>query len=65
MIHTDILLGPEVHTDDLHVEVIKSQLTRNIAAQFPDVRDEIATAFPEYIPTKGNGTHLPFSLNGR
>lgn len=42
--------------DTSHIDVVRSHLTRNIAALFPDVQDEIAAAFPEYIPTKGNGT---------
>ncbi|KAF8735505.1 hypothetical protein AX14_001941 [Amanita brunnescens Koide BX004] len=53
-IHTDVLLGAETHYDTFHLEIIKSHLTRNIASRFPDIQDEIAAAFPEYIPTKGN-----------
>ncbi|KAF8325934.1 cytochrome P450, partial [Amanita rubescens] len=54
MIHTDLLLGRETHEDTSHIDVVRSHLTRNIAARFSDVQDEIAAAFPEYIPTKGN-----------
>jgi hypothetical protein len=58
MIHTDLLLGRETHEDTSHIDVVRSHLTRNIAARFTDVQDEIAAAFPEYIPTKGNGTRM-------
>lgn len=60
--HSDILFDPEMHDDDFHVDVIKSHLTRNIAARFSDVQDEIAEACSEYIPTKGNGPYSRISL---
>ena len=47
-----------MHDDDFHTDVIRSHLTRNIAARFSDIQDEIAVACSEYIPTKGNGTVL-------
>ena len=56
-LHTDILFGRGIHDDGFHIDVIRSQLTRNIAARFSDVQDEIAAAFAEYVPTKGNGKH--------
>ncbi|KAF8721948.1 hypothetical protein AX14_010063 [Amanita brunnescens Koide BX004] len=52
--HSDILFDPEMHDDDFHTDVIRSHLTRNIAARFSDIQDEIAVACSEYIPTKGN-----------
>ncbi|KAF8351221.1 cytochrome P450 [Amanita rubescens] len=51
-LHTDITLGPEIHANPFHVDIIKTTLTRNIGAAFPDIYDEIITAFAEYIPTK-------------
>jgi len=51
-LHTDITLGPEIHANPFHVDIIRTTLTRNIGAAFPDIYDEIITAFAEYIPTK-------------
>jgi hypothetical protein len=47
--------GPGINDDGFHrVDVIRSQLTRNIAARLSNVQDETVAAFAEYIPTKGN-----------
>ena len=43
--------------DDL-ADLIRSPLTRNIEARFPDVRDEIIAAFSDHIPVKSNGNHF-------
>ncbi|KAG6872887.1 hypothetical protein C0995_005592 [Termitomyces sp. Mi166 len=43
-------MGPEAFHNHYHVEVIRSPLTRNLVARFPDVQDEIKSAFEEYIP---------------
>ncbi|CAL1693826.1 unnamed protein product [Somion occarium] len=42
--------GHEVHDDPIHVEIIRAHLTRHIASIFPDVRDEIVSAFNDHIP---------------
>ncbi|KAI0684429.1 cytochrome P450 [Earliella scabrosa] len=44
-------LGPGVD-DQFHVAVVRDKLTRNLAALYPDVLDEITVAFNEYIPAK-------------
>ena len=38
-----------------HVSVVRSQLTRNIGTLYPQIRDEIVTAFDEVLDLKGNG----------
>ncbi|KAG6885315.1 hypothetical protein C0993_003292 [Termitomyces sp. T159_Od127] len=43
-------MGPEAFHDSYHVEVVRSSLTRNLVARFPDVQDEIRSAFEELIP---------------
>ncbi|KAF8343233.1 cytochrome P450 [Amanita rubescens] len=53
MFHTDILLGHELHEDDFHVEVIRTYFTKNLAAQFNEVVDEMKVSFEEFVPTKG------------
>ena len=47
-------LGPGVD-DQFHVAVVRDKLTRNLAALYPDVLDEITVAFNEYIPAKEDG----------
>jgi len=53
-LHLDILFGRGVLNDGFHVDVIRSQLTRNITARFSDIQDEITAAFADYVPIKGN-----------
>ena len=56
--HTQVLqlrhtLGPGID-DQFHVAVVRDKLTRNLAAVFPDVLDEVCAAFREYIPVPPN-----------
>ncbi|KAM6503777.1 Cytochrome P450 [Amanita muscaria] len=51
---TDLTVGPETFLDPFHIDVIKGPLTRNIGTKFADVQDEIAVAFDEDIPFKGD-----------
>ena len=52
-------LGPGVD-DQFHVAVVRDKLTRNLAALFPDVLDEVQAAFAEYVPAKEDGTSFHF-----
>ncbi|KAH7926847.1 cytochrome P450 [Leucogyrophana mollusca] len=47
-------LGHDIHHNPYHIPIIRSQLTRNLAALFPDIRDEIVTAFEETLQLKDN-----------
>ncbi|KAJ3489333.1 hypothetical protein NLI96_g2200 [Meripilus lineatus] len=51
-------IGPDVHHNDYHIQIIRSQLTRNLSALFPDIRDEISTAFSELIPPSQDWTTI-------
>ncbi|KNZ80774.1 Ent-kaurene oxidase [Termitomyces sp. J132] len=51
-------MGPEVFYSSYHVEVVRSPLTRNLVARFPDVQDEIQSAFKEYIPQTEDWTAI-------
>ncbi|TDL22830.1 cytochrome P450 [Rickenella mellea] len=42
--------GKQLVDNNYHVSVIRTQLTRNLAAVFSDVRDEIVQSFLELIP---------------
>ena len=51
-------LGPGVD-DQFHVAVVRDKLTRNLASLYPDVLDEIAVSFSEYIPaTEGESVRI-------
>ncbi|TFK68396.1 cytochrome P450 [Pluteus cervinus] len=43
-------LGPELQEDLYHVSTVRTPLTRNLAARFSEVQDEIAAAFSEFVP---------------
>lgn len=48
-----------------HINIIKSQLRRNLGDMFEDLRDEIAHSFADTIPTNGDGNHSsPFLYVG-
>ena len=42
--------------DSYHTDVIRTKLTRNIAATFKDVREEFVMAMNDLIPMRGDGT---------
>jgi hypothetical protein len=42
-----------------HISTVRSPLTRNMGAQYADIRDEIVTAFGDVLGLEGNGTHAP------
>ncbi|OBZ66897.1 Ent-kaurene oxidase [Grifola frondosa] len=48
-------LGPSIHHNQYHVPIVRSQLTRNLAGLFPEIRDEIVASFMDAIPLTGNG----------
>ena len=54
-------MGPDVFSSSYHVEVVRSPLTRSLVARFPDVNDEIRSAFEEYVP-QTEGQKRAFSL---
>lgn len=47
-------LGPH-YDDQFHVRVVRDQLTRGVAALFPDVLDEVIASFDELVPAKDDG----------
>lgn len=52
LVQTAYTMGAEIVSLEYHADVVRSSLTRNIGAKFPEVRDEIITAFSDEIPTK-------------
>ena len=55
-------LGEETFADPYHIPVIRTALTKNIAAKFPDMRDEIVESFQDVLALDDNGASifLPF-----
>ncbi len=49
-LQTDYTVSRSISADPYHVEVIRGAFTRNIAACFADVQDEIRAAFSDHIP---------------
>ncbi|KAF9237102.1 cytochrome P450 [Melanogaster broomeanus] len=47
-------LGHNIHHNPYHIPIIRSQLTRNLGVLYPDIRDELVTAFEETLDLKGN-----------
>jgi hypothetical protein len=42
--------------DEYHTGIMRSKLTRNVAATFNEVREEFIMAMDDLIPTQGDGT---------
>ncbi|KAJ7203517.1 cytochrome P450 [Mycena pura] len=49
MFAADWTLGPTFVTNDYHVKVIQSAMTRSITARFADIKDEIFCAFQDEV----------------
>ena len=47
--------GDEVIADPYHVPMIRNTLNKNLAACFPEIREEIVQAFDEVLALEGNG----------
>jgi hypothetical protein len=55
ILNSRYMLGDEVHDTPYHVAVVRSQLTRNIGKMYPEIRDEVVTAFDEVLDLRGYG----------
>lgn len=49
-------MGPAIAQNPYHIPIVRQQLTRNLAALFPSVREELAQAFRDNIHIDGDGT---------
>jgi hypothetical protein len=48
-------VGHDTYHNTYHVPILRSQLTRNLGILYPDIRDEIVTAFDEILDLRCNG----------
>ncbi|KAF8574243.1 cytochrome P450 [Ramaria rubella] len=55
------LLGPTIGTNPYHLEIIRTQMARNLGNLFPDLHDEVVNAFEDNIPVTGEWTKIPAS----
>ena len=55
-------MGDGVADDPWHVELVRNHLTKKLDTLFPEVRDEVATAFDEYIGSADGGESSPLFL---
>ena len=51
-------MGREIFHNPYHVPIVRAQLTRNIGALYPEIRDEIRMAFDDVLDLRDNGEHL-------
>ena len=54
-------MGPEILHNPYHVPIVRLRLTRNIEALFPEMIDEIVTAFDDVLDLRGNGELISLS----
>ncbi|KAG6329793.1 hypothetical protein ID866_9297 [Astraeus odoratus] len=54
--NADYLIEKEILKNPYHIAVTRTHLARNLAHYYPDLRDEIETAFNEIFDLKDNGT---------
>ncbi|KAI6034741.1 hypothetical protein BKA83DRAFT_4542704, partial [Pisolithus microcarpus] len=52
----DYLIGPEINSNPYHISVARIHLTCNLGLYYPDIKDEVHTAFEELLDLKDNGT---------
>ncbi|KAF9237107.1 cytochrome P450 [Melanogaster broomeanus] len=50
----EYMAGQDVHHNSYHVPIIRSQLTRNLGILYPEINDELVTAFEETLDLKGD-----------
>ncbi|KAF9237109.1 cytochrome P450 [Melanogaster broomeanus] len=53
-LRTEYTLGHDIHHDPYHIPIIRSQLTRNLGILYPEINDELVTAFEETLDLKGD-----------
>lgn len=56
LLEGDYTFGLETIDNPWHAELVRTHLTKKLDGMFPDVRDEVASAFDEYIGSAEAGT---------
>lgn len=56
-------MSPTALLNPYHIAIIKSPLTRNIGAQFDDLREEVIAALDQHIPVSdGEFVVFPYAF---
>ena len=55
ILNSRYMMGDEVHDAPYHIAVVRSQLTRSIGKLYPEIIDEVVTAFDEVLDLRGHG----------
>ncbi|KAI6159827.1 cytochrome P450 [Pisolithus thermaeus] len=50
----DYLIGPEINSNPYHISVARIHLTHNLGLYYPDIKDEVHTAFEELLDLRDN-----------
>lgn len=58
----DYTLGPEVTWNPYHIVVVRSAMTRNIAAQFDEMTNEMVNAFDDILPKEPSSGNMDFLI---
>ncbi|KAI6101686.1 hypothetical protein EDD16DRAFT_1727291 [Pisolithus croceorrhizus] len=62
----DYLTGPEINSNPYDTSVARTHPTHNLSPYYPDIKDEVQTAFEELLDVKDSGTAdklLPFAVD--
>ncbi|KAK7678985.1 hypothetical protein QCA50_017928 [Cerrena zonata] len=59
MLAVDFTLGPSIHKNTYHVAILKNQLTRGINILFPEMKDELQSAFNDLVPSLDGWVKIP------
>ncbi|KAI6013616.1 hypothetical protein BKA83DRAFT_4499983 [Pisolithus microcarpus] len=61
----DSLIGPEINSNRYHIPVTRTHLTLNLGLYYPDIEDEVHTAFEELFNLMDNGAIDELFVEGR
>ncbi|KAI0033118.1 cytochrome P450 [Vararia minispora EC-137] len=54
-LQTQYTMGPEIKSNEYHIDVVRHDLTRNLDALFGAVHEELIAAFEHYVPVGNDG----------
>ncbi|KAF8159223.1 cytochrome P450 [Crassisporium funariophilum] len=60
-LQTDYTLGANIRTNPYHLPILRAQLNRNLSRLVPEVHDEVANAFNDFIPPSEDGRSVHIS----
>ena len=61
-LQSDYTMNRRIHHHSYHGKIVRTQLTRNAGTLYPELRNEITTAFDDIIDLEGNGERVPIRI---